>query len=114
MYPPIDQIPAFARKPPECFVGSNYQEKYFRNNTQWESVPWFSSVVLNTSPYPCGIFGIFSTPKTLDQDYCYDVVFDCTDSSKMDILAYHCSDGVIFDCKLPQLIFFRNPKIIYT
>ncbi|ULU05365.1 hypothetical protein L3Y34_017806 [Caenorhabditis briggsae] len=69
------------------------------NNTQWENVPWFSSVVLNTSPYPCGVFGIFSTPKTLDQEYCYDVVFDCNESSKMDILAYHCNDGVIFDSK---------------
>uniref|UniRef100_A0A1I7TIQ8 Uncharacterized protein n=1 Tax=Caenorhabditis tropicalis TaxID=1561998 RepID=A0A1I7TIQ8_9PELO len=69
------------------------------NSTQWDNIPWFSSVVLNTSPYPCGIVGTFSTPKTLDQDYCYDLIFNCNEPSKMDILAYHCNDGIIFDSK---------------
>ncbi|CAI5442740.1 unnamed protein product [Caenorhabditis angaria] len=69
------------------------------NNTQWETVPWSSSVVLNTTPYPCGIFGSFSSPKDLDLDYCYDVSFSCEDPTKMNISAYHCNDGLIFDVR---------------
>ncbi|CAB3403770.1 unnamed protein product [Caenorhabditis bovis] len=67
------------------------------NETQWDTIPWTSSVVKNTTPYSCGVFGSFATKNT--SDYCYDVNFDCEDGTRMRISVFNCDDGIPFDSR---------------
>ncbi|GMS82510.1 hypothetical protein PENTCL1PPCAC_4685, partial [Pristionchus entomophagus] len=61
--------------------------------------PWSSASVKGPQPSACGIQGTFSTPHELRQADCYNLTVECTRSSRMQLVAYHCGSGVVFDSR---------------
>ncbi|CAD6198591.1 unnamed protein product [Caenorhabditis auriculariae] len=68
---------------------------------KWQESPWTTSVIRKADAYPCGIFGSFSTPSELrtTASECYNVTFKCDEASRMEISAYDCSSGTVYDAR---------------
>ncbi|GMT13186.1 hypothetical protein PFISCL1PPCAC_4483, partial [Pristionchus fissidentatus] len=69
------------------------------DDSQFSDYPWSSASVRGPQPAACGIQGTFSTPSDLRHADCYNLTVDCSRNSRLQLTAFHCSSGVVFDSR---------------
>ncbi|CAJ0963350.1 unnamed protein product, partial [Mesorhabditis belari] len=71
-----------------------------QNEKLFERTPWTSVSVKRPTTVSCGLEGVYRTPADMANDDCYSLEVDCNKRESLQLKAYHCASGIVFDTRL--------------